>query len=128
MRRGAWAVAPGGFLLAALLAGCSGNNSGTMGDGGMDARACTAGARTCTTNAECDNGRPCDGVETCNAGCCQAGTRMNCTLPASCASGTCDDNSGGCVYAFNHSACPTGQRCTRDGCFAPESVSCARYR
>ncbi len=44
----------------------------------------------CTTNADCDNGQFCDGVETCNAGTCVAGAAPSCNDGNTCSTDVCD--------------------------------------
>src|SRR5690606_39010936 len=44
----------------------------------------------CTTDADCDNGQFCDGVETCNAGTCVPGTPPSCNDGNSCSTDVCD--------------------------------------
>ncbi|HVW27339.1 MAG TPA: MYXO-CTERM sorting domain-containing protein [Polyangiaceae bacterium] len=76
----------------------------------------------CTTNAQCDDGNACNGVETCNLGTltCQSGTPVDCSpLTNACNTGTCNPSKGTCsaVPKANGTACNDGNACTQtDSC------------
>jgi serine protease len=73
----------------------------------------TAGP-TCSSDADCDDGLYCNGVETCQAGVCQAGTPVDCSgLNDQCNVGVCDETSDSCVKepANEGLACDDGLFC-----------------
>jgi len=51
-------------------------------------------ARACTTDADCDNGNVCDGVEHCQAGVCYNGKPLFCDDADPCTTNTCDATLG----------------------------------
>jgi hypothetical protein len=65
----------------------------------------------CSTNGQCNDGNACNGVETCVAGQCQAGTPLNCTDNNPCTTDSCDTGTG-CHFVNNTSPCSDGQTCT----------------
>jgi len=70
----------------------------------------------CVTNANCDDGNACNGLETCVTGTCQAGTAPNCDDANLCTTDSCVPASG-CAHANNTSACTDGNACTTgDSC------------
>ncbi|MBW1785062.1 MAG: hypothetical protein JRK53_00365 [Deltaproteobacteria bacterium] len=50
----------------------------------------------CSSDAECDDGDACNGLETCSAGVCQPGTPLDCDDGDACTEDSCDPVSG-CV-------------------------------
>ena len=70
-------------------------------DGGGD-----AGPTRCGANAECDDDNVCNGFETCVAGACVPGARLDCDDHVACTSDSCDGRQ--CVHT------PEASRCTRD--------------
>ena len=72
------------------------------------------GCQSCNTNADCDNHNACDGLETCVAGKCQAGTPPNCNDSNVCTADSCNPT-GGCVndpVPRNGFVCNDGDACT----------------
>ena len=72
----------------------------------------------CTTSADCNDGNPCNGVETCNLLTlqCQKGTDVSCAgLDDACNVGSCDIATGACVPTLkaNGTACDDGNLCTQ---------------
>src|SRR5262249_53497214 len=65
---------------------------------------CAFGA-PCTTNAQCDDGDPCNGVESCVAGLCAPGTPMDCDDGIQCTADSCSSVTGMCVHTPIDSAC-----------------------
>ncbi len=72
----------------------------------VDAFACTSdncneAANTCVfvpIDSLCDNGLPCDGVETCDGAIgCVTGTPLDCDDMDACTTDSCDNNMGGCI-------------------------------
>ncbi|HEY3355637.1 MAG TPA: hypothetical protein VGQ83_20465 [Polyangia bacterium] len=85
------------------------------------------GCQSCTTDGECDDGKPCNGVERCAAGRCEAGTPVACGPAAdACHVLVCEDlQAGACVAraAPNGTACDDGDVCTQvDACHAGTCV------
>jgi len=78
-----------------------------------DAMACVA----CTSDAECDDGLYCSGVETCLAsGLCQLAAPIVCDDGLSCTDDWCDEGTESCGVAMVESACDDGNECTVDTC------------
>ena len=76
-------------------------------DGGSDAAGCTA-------DAQCDDGRFCNGAERCvAASCAPADAPVNCDDGVSCTSDRCDEDTASCVFTVNDDACTVaaGGRC-----------------
>ncbi|RJO64820.1 MAG: choice-of-anchor D domain-containing protein [Myxococcales bacterium] len=71
------------------------------------------------SNAYCDDGRFCNGVEHCDAeqGC-QPGQPIQCSDGLSCTRDFCDEPLHGCRFAVDPAVCDDGDRCTDDFCFA----------
>ena len=65
----------------------------------------------CTTSADCDDGNLCNGVETCDAGQCLAGTPLACTDGNPCTTDSCDALTG-CQFVDNTASCDDGLTCT----------------
>ncbi|MCA9610729.1 MAG: putative metal-binding motif-containing protein, partial [Myxococcales bacterium] len=60
---------------------------------------------TCTSDADCDDRRPCNGAETCVDGTCAPGPRPLCDDGIDCTVDECIDDAGGCVFTPNDSIC-----------------------
>ncbi|MCA9645855.1 MAG: putative metal-binding motif-containing protein, partial [Myxococcales bacterium] len=71
--------------------------SSTAGVGGTDvAGAGGTGGKPCTTNAECDDGKACNGVETCDGNFCQNGSGVDCSgIDSTYCAGKCFETSSG---------------------------------
>ncbi len=98
----------------------------TAGDGSLTSIAtCSFTAAGCADNAECDDGNPCNGAETCVDAVCQAGTAVNCDAGFTCnaADGTCDcDDDASCD---DGDACNGAETCGANGeCVAGTDVVC----
>jgi hypothetical protein len=65
----------------------------------------------CVTNAECDDGLYCNGVETCQDGACLAGT-------APCDAAHCVEATDACLDCVTNAECNDGDACTLDTCAA----------
>jgi hypothetical protein len=78
------------------------------------------------TNASCDDGNPCNGVETCGgASGCQAGLAPSCCDGNACTVDSCTDGVGcahqaipGCTPCNTASDCSDGNACTTESCNA----------
>ncbi|MCB9730724.1 MAG: hypothetical protein H6746_19795 [Deltaproteobacteria bacterium] len=85
---------------------------------------CDAATGQCTVPAvasdgsSCDDGLVCNGVDTCQAGECTAGTPPACAaLNAVCVLGACDEGAGGCVEVVADGAsCSPGEPCMAGTC------------
>lgn len=64
----------------------------------------------CTSGAECTDGCVCNGVETCSAGVCIAGTNP-CDDDIECTSDSCDEDSRSCVFEPDNAPCSDGDLC-----------------
>jgi hypothetical protein len=100
------------------LAPESGSSTGSYGSTGSydDADdlvfAVAPAAPQCTVDADCNNGDYCDGVETCNAGTCQAGTAVVCSDGLWCnGTETCNETTDSCD-AGTAPVCDDGLFCT----------------
>jgi hypothetical protein len=117
------------------------NNPDTDGDGVRDGQdKCQGTAPGPAVNASgcscaqitCNNGNACDGVETCTAGVCHAGTPLNCDDGNACTTDTCNASTGcahtaiaGCAACTTASQCNDGNPCTTDTCTAGHCQSTA---
>lgn len=73
--------------------------------------ACTPGGCVHTTDdALCDDGRFCDGVETCSLVGCASGV-MPCGDGVECTDDGCDEARGACVYTPDDALCPLSNTC-----------------
>jgi hypothetical protein len=78
------------------------------------------GCRECEEDADCDDGKPCNGVETCVDFSCVAGTPVECTPPATaCRTAVCDDSiaeGNPCIQqsADDGATCDDDDLCTED--------------
>jgi len=72
--------------------------------------------RPCQANADCLDGRFCNGEERCVAGFCQPGTAINCDDGVSCTADLCDDGARACVNRPDNGRCTAPATCdpTRD--------------
>ncbi len=74
------------------------------------------GCDQCVTDANCDDGNVCNGIESCASGLCQAGTSLNCDDGDICTDDSCDKDSG-CQHVANTAGCDDGNSCTdNDSC------------
>ena len=65
----------------------------------------------------CDNGKACDGVETCTPGLgCEAGEGLVVDDEVECTTDACDDETGEVTHTPNDSSCDDGEVCTSDSC------------
>lgn len=69
----------------------------------------------CAEDADCDDGRFCNGVERCAVGRCEAGAEPCAVGPLSCLAIGCDDARAACRYA-SVAEIDDGDPCTRDLC------------
>ncbi|MCB9588061.1 MAG: putative metal-binding motif-containing protein [Polyangiaceae bacterium] len=71
--------------------------SSTAGVGGTEvAGAGGTGGKPCTKNAECDDGKACNGVETCDGNFCQNGSAVDCSgIDSTYCAGKCFETSSG---------------------------------
>jgi hypothetical protein len=67
-------------------------------------------AKPCASSAECDDGDPCNGAETCNV-VCQKGIPVDCDDGFSCTIDSCNKATGACVHVPNNVACDNGLKC-----------------
>jgi hypothetical protein len=75
------------------------------------------------SDAECDDGNPCNGVETCNAGICADGDDLSCKDDNPCTSDVCDEQQG-CMNEPVEGSCDDGDLCNGpDVCAAGVCVS-----
>jgi hypothetical protein len=83
------------------------------GAGRLDALAAeNAVAPPCPSDAACNDGNPCNGVETCRSGICLAGAPLNCDDTNPCTADACSPMAG-CQHtpAANGTACNVGNAC-----------------
>ena len=69
------------------------------------------GGPECVVDADCSNGLFCDGVETCNAGSCQAGTAPTCDDGIACTVDTCNESTDSCDAPPSDALCDNGLFC-----------------
>ena len=74
---------------------------------------------TCTTDADCDDAKACNGMETCKVGQCAAGEPVKCPAADPCVDALCDESSGAC----SSTARPEGEACD-DGTFCTVNDRC----
>jgi subtilisin family serine protease len=87
------------------------------GTGRLDALAALAAANAvpapqCLTDSACNDGNPCNGVETCRSGVCAAGTPLNCDDANPCTTDACNPTTG-CQHrpGADGIACSDGNIC-----------------
>ncbi|MGH9869646.1 MAG: LamG-like jellyroll fold domain-containing protein [Candidatus Polarisedimenticolia bacterium] len=95
-------------------------------DAATSARHSFTTALTCSQDSECADGNLCNGIETCVASTCQAGTPLDCDDADACTTDSCDPVDGCSSVAVD---CGDGDLCTTDSCDAltgceHEPVSC----
>src|SRR2546428_2140272 len=74
---------------------------------------CVAGVcQPCVTDAQCTDGNACNGAETCQAGACVAGSRLNCDDGSPCRTDSCDQTAG-CLHVplLDGTSCSDGNVC-----------------
>jgi hypothetical protein len=86
---------------------------------------CTAATGVCThtaNNAFCDDGKTCNGVETCNLtqGCVN-GTPVICSDAFTCTDDLCEEPAGTCTHVANNANCDDGKLCNGVETCAPSS-------
>ena len=95
--------------------------------------ACGDPAPGCVSDADCDDGSPCNGAETCHFGDCAPGTPVDCSSFAdACHDAACDDATGACdVWPLpaptpcdDGDACTTADICGQTSTCAGTPVSC----
>jgi hypothetical protein len=71
--------------------------------------------QSCTTNAQCDDGNACNGIETCDTtvpgGQCKPGTPVNCNDNIACTFDECNQTTGACSHTAFDSFCSDGDVC-----------------
>ena len=84
---------------------------------------------SCTSAADCDDSKACNGKERCAAGQCLAGKAVSCSSADPCTEALCDEKTGACVKQPRPEgeACDDGKFCTADErCAAGACVGRAR--
>src|SRR5262249_26565109 len=88
-------------------------------DGGFSELGVDFGPRPCSSDAECNDGLVCDGIESCSGGLCLPGASPRCDDGIDCTVDTCAESSGGCTNVPRSTLCPPGQVCRGGvGCVA----------
>jgi hypothetical protein len=73
--------------------------------------------RPCESSTVCDDGSPCNGVETCVGGTCAVGEPPACDDGVACTFDLCSDELGGCTTLPDHRRCGRStELCTAEGC------------
>ena len=86
-----------------------------------------SGPTGCTSDAACDDGLACNGVERCGAGgACVAGTPPSCDDGIACTVSACVEPTGACSHTPDSALCPPGQTCGATGCVSACSESPCR--
>lgn len=77
------------------------------------------GCRSCTSDAECDDGLYCNGAETCGAAGCQPGTAIACDDGVACTVDACNEATDSCGATPDDARCGMDEACdaTR-GCYS----------
>jgi hypothetical protein len=150
-------VAPdahGGIIIAKVTFQCLAAGTGNISVKGIDGFDTTVGcnssfvydaamgtnkltitqtAFSCTSNAQCDDGKYCNGTETCNSvtGKCRAGTAIVCDDGIPCTTDSCNEASDICDHIPNNAVCNDGADCNgaeecnpASGCVAGAPVNC----
>jgi len=97
---------------------------------------CNEGTDSCdhvASNALCDDGLYCSGVETCDAvNDCQAGTPPNCNDGVSCTIDSCNETTNSCDHAASDALCDDAQYCNGsetcdalNGCQSGTPINCS---
>ena len=95
--------------------------------------ACDEAANACThtaSNAACDDGLFCNGVETCGLTGCQTATPVVCDDAVACTVDACDEGANACTHMASNAACDDGlfcngvETCGLTGCQAGTPVVC----
>jgi hypothetical protein len=73
----------------------------------------------CSADADCDDGKVCNGAERCTKGLCQAGKAVDCASADPCTEARCEEPTGTCSKLPR----PDGERCD-DGLFCTVSETC----
>ncbi len=95
---------------------CQAGTPVSCGDGvGCTIDSCNEATDSCdnvTSDAACNNGLFCDGVETCDAVLdCQAGTAVNCNDGVGCTADSCNEGTDSCDNVPNNAVCDNGLFC-----------------
>jgi subtilisin family serine protease len=85
----------------------------------------------CVTDSACNDGNPCNGIETCGSGVCASGTPLNCDDANPCTADACNPMAG-CQHTpvadgtacGEGNACTVGQTCHAGACTAGAPVNC----
>jgi hypothetical protein len=78
----------------------------------------------CGTDADCNDGKLCNGMETCSSGQCAAGVPPTCNDGVACTVDACDAIQNACVGLPDNTACGGGLTCQpASGCAAAPSVA-----
>ncbi len=98
-------------------------NDGACGGGEVCDPRLGCSASSCTTNADCDDGAYCNGVEACdpgnpaaNARGCIGGGAPSCDDGVACTADSCDEAADACVNEASDMLCDDGIDCTDDTC------------
>ncbi|MFK7999326.1 MAG: putative metal-binding motif-containing protein [Polyangiales bacterium] len=89
------------IALLALSIGCGPSDpalDASTDTGGEDAGADILGAEGCVDASDCDDGRACNGRESCNVGFCVAGVPIDCDDGIACTQDICDEESLECRH------------------------------
>jgi hypothetical protein len=79
----------------------------------------------CRSDAECDDGRGCNGPERCERGACTFGIPMRCDDLVDCTDDVCVERAGGraeCISTPTVGRCPEGTLCSATGCATVECM------
>jgi hypothetical protein len=83
----------------------------------------------CSSDADCSDNNVCNGIETCVATVCQAGTALSCSDANICTTDSCNPISG-CTFTNNANPCSDGNACTANDtcaggvCVAGAATNC----
>ncbi|HYB99068.1 MAG TPA: hypothetical protein VEC57_08010 [Candidatus Limnocylindrales bacterium] len=97
-----------------------------------DARANEFGCYSVARNSRCDDGKFCNGAETCDANLgCRSGTAPNCNDNVTCTVDACNEDQNECTHTANNNACSDGkfcngtETCTSTGCKPATQRACS---
>ncbi len=86
---------------------------------------------TCVVDADCIDGRVCNGVEVCVAGLCRPGLAVDCNDGVTCTVDACDEETGKCLHEPSDTRCDNDRYCdgleTCDpisGCLPGMAIDC----